>query len=72
MTGVEELAQILRESNKIVFFEGAGMATESGALGFAVRTGYTARGSYGNLLSHLREILNRRGCDLKYGKVSSS
>jgi len=72
MTGVEELAQILRESNKIVFFKGAGMATESGALGFAARTGYTASGSYGNSLSHLRERLNRRGCDLKYGKVSSS
>ena len=34
MTGVEELAQILRESKNAVFFGGAGMSTESGVPDF--------------------------------------
>ena len=39
MTGVEELAQILRESKNTVFFGGAGMSTESGVPDFRSANG---------------------------------
>ena len=39
MTGVEELAQVLRESRNTVFFGGAGMSTESGVPDFRCAKG---------------------------------
>ncbi len=53
----EELKQLIKDSDKIVFFGGAGVSTESGLLDFRSETGlYNAVQSYGSppevLLSH--------------------
>ena len=59
----EELKQIIEESNKIVFFGGAGVSTESGIPDFRSETGlYNAKQDYGRSPEEMLSGDFCRGC----------